>query len=139
MAFWPGFLALLVPVHRPGRRRLAIATGVLLGLACGLSRAMSHVHPWSEVISGLVLGSTVALIGLRSMRGTSMAHSLVSTIPGLLLTGAFIGLVGPVNLPTERWLAQAGALIAGREQPIKRREWLSESAAMPIRSPQPSE
>lgn len=139
MAFWPGFLALLVPAHRPGRRRLAVTTGILLGLACGLARGMSHTHPWSEVILGLALGGTIAFVGLRSLRGESIAPSFAGTVPGLLLIGAFIGFVGPVNLPTERWLADAGALIAGRERPIKRKEWLSGSAATLVRKTQQPE
>lgn len=137
MAFWPAFLALLVPAHRPGHRRLAVATGVLFALACGVSRGISRVHPWPEVALGLILGGAVALVGLHCLRGESLTMPRPRTVPALLLIGAFIGLLGPVNLPTERWLARAGARIAGREQPIKRREWRSGEASAPIEKSQP--
>jgi len=123
MAFWPVFLALLVPVQRPVPRGGAIVAGVALGVLCGWSRLATHAHSVSEVLAGAGIGAIAAGLALRAVRGLRLA------IPRMAMAAALgmliLGWTRPtLKLPGERWLAQCGAYLAGREAPVSRADWL---------------
>jgi membrane-associated phospholipid phosphatase len=126
LVFWPVFLALLVPPAQTGWRRTAIALGVALALLCGMSRWMIHAHPLSEVLAGLAVGGLATLITLHALRDRHLALSRAATIAGLLFALGACSLLQPFALPSERWFAQCGAWLAGRDAPLSRKLWLQE-------------
>lgn len=121
LAFWPVLLAVLVPERRRWRY-LATATGVALGVACALSRVALRAHPPSEAIAGCAIGLAAMAMAVPPMQ-------LRLTIPrsGLAAAGlmALLLWANPhsLHLPSERWLARAGAWLSGQPTPVSRRLW----------------
>jgi len=126
LLLWPALLGLLIPTEQRARRRLAIGAGVLLGLACGLSRLMLHAHPPSEVIAGVVLGGLAAACVLQALRGQHLPLPRTTSAAGLVAIVGLLLAILPLNLPSERWFATTGAYLAGRDKPVQRKAWLLE-------------
>jgi len=123
---WPVALALAIPPARRGWRHLAVLLGTAFALLIAISRVELRAHPVSEVIAGVLLGGSVALVAMRALRGQWLAPRTTGAIVVLMVLFALAcGLAGrrfPM-LPSERWLARAGAAWAGREAPVDRRQW----------------
>ncbi|MDR7098312.1 membrane-associated phospholipid phosphatase [Lysobacter niabensis] len=135
LLLWPAFLGLLVPPHRRAWRALAITTGVLVGIGCGVSRLMIHAHPLSEVLAGLALGGLAAVLALRAVRGQRLALRRAAFAAAAVLVLGLGMAVIPIGLQAEHWFAALGARLAGREQPVQRKAWLLEGRD----TPQPAE
>lgn len=138
LGFWPVFLMLLVPVRFITLRPLLVLAGVVLGLMVGYSRIALGAHPPAEVLVGVILGGLAAAIGvghlLRLELGTPMVLVLLAAMIALPLwkpewTSA--------HLPSERWFAQIGTELSGREKPFRRAAWLREGRAVTSATAQP--
>lgn len=125
-ALWPVALALTVPPARRHWRWLAISVGVAFALLVGLSRIKLGAHPASEVLAGILLGGSVAMIGLHALRRQWLP--LRPSAGAILLLGGVMLLSPPSShrfptLPSERWLATVASTVSGREEPYDRAQW----------------
>ena len=122
-AVWPVVLMLAVPPDRPAGRLVGLVAGTVLAGLIGYSRVPLGAHPVSEVIAGALLGATAGGVGARALRrrGPSirMAPLLVAV---LILALALPGRRLPL-LPSERWFADVGVALSGRDKPVKRKKW----------------
>lgn len=130
--FWPVAMAVLVPPHRRRWRAAGIGLGFGLGLLVGISRIAVGAHPPSEVVAGLLLGGAGAgasLRGLARSRLPAGSGSLVLVgVAGLtLLVGSRLA----PRLPSERWFADAGAMLSGHAGPYRRKAWHQGRAPAP--------
>jgi peptidoglycan/LPS O-acetylase OafA/YrhL len=109
----------------PHWRTAAIAAGFALGGLCSISRVATHAHTLSETIVGAAAGALVALVTLHGLRTQRLPLARTAVVGALLLC-ALVAWSSwrPLRLPTERWLARAGAHLAGRDAPVSKRHWL---------------
>ncbi|MFC5577716.1 phosphatase PAP2 family protein [Lysobacter niabensis] len=119
----------------PHWRTAAATTGFALGLLCSLSRVVTHAHTVSETIVGATAGALVALATLRELR-TERLPMARGAFAAILLLGALAlwSRWHPLRLPTEHWLARAGAHLAGRAAPVSKGEWLRTGAVVDQRT-----
>ncbi|WP_051412698.1 phosphatase PAP2 family protein [Pseudoxanthomonas sp. J35] len=130
LVLWPVALALLVsPRHRAWRVSLAAVGWIFAGLI-GVSRLMTRAHPPSEVLAGVLLGAAVAAHGLHTLRRHQWPRAW-GMVPVILCLLAALW-IDPrsMRLPdSERWFAQIGATLAGRDKPWSRRLFKDVKAA----------
>ena len=137
------FAALVYPLlagvlcaRRPvPQRRIALALGVGLALAVGLSRVMVGAHSVSEVLAGLAVGGVASAAALR------LARRPIATVPLWLPLGLALWLgITPVGAPasnTHGIVTRLSLALSGRAQPYTRsdmwREQQARSPAKPVR------
>lgn len=125
LGFWPVALSLLAPAGNSWLRRSLVGSGWALGLLIATSRGMLQAHPWSEVIAGALLGSAVALIGLRIPPTPARPSRWPALLLPALLISGLARLDQQLPLPkTEGWFADIGTILTGREHPVNRERWL---------------
>jgi membrane-associated phospholipid phosphatase len=106
-------------------RTAAATVGFALGLLCSASRVATHAHTVSETIVGAAAGALVALITLHGLRTQRLPLARTAVVGALLLCALVLwNNWRPLRVPTERWLARAGAHLAGRDAPVSKRHWL---------------
>jgi membrane-associated phospholipid phosphatase len=102
------------PALRAGGVSLGFAGAILIGI----SRLEVHAHSVSEVVSGMLLGSAVAL-GFMRMAGAMGSHVLNRTRIALSLIALLAAsCTGPA--PTQHWIVKATLYLTGHEQPHMR-------------------
>lgn len=124
LAFWPVFLALLVPPQWSRMRGIAVVAGVIVGLMVGISRLRLGAHPPSEVLAGVALGAISAALSLRGLRDHCLGVAQLGAAGVLVAVLCVWSGIRPSKLPTERWLAEWGAQLSERQKPFRRNEWI---------------
>jgi hypothetical protein len=134
LCLWPVAMAVLVPPQHRRLRQWAVVAGVAFALLIAISRVKLRAHPVSEVVAGAMLGGGVAMIALHALRRHGLPPRVTAAGFAALLLGIVIytlhGGRFPM-LPTERWLARAGAALAGHDAPVDRRRWRDVSVLSP--------
>jgi membrane-associated phospholipid phosphatase len=109
---WPRSRAAWVP-------RLAVAAGMAIGLAVGVSRLVLRAHSLSEVLAGCALGAVAALAAIavgRRLRGP-LPHRWV---PSLLLVALFLLPHLPLPLQSHDIVSRLSLLASGRGELFSR-------------------
>ena len=109
---WPRSRADWVP-------RMAVAAGMAIGLAVGVSRLVLRAHSLSEVVAGCVLGAVAALLAIamgRRLRGP-LPHSWV---PATLLLALFLLPHLPLPLQSHDIVTRLSLLASGRGEVFSR-------------------
>lgn len=109
---WPRSRADWVP-------RMAVAAGMAIGLAVGVSRLVLRAHSLSEVVAGCVLGAAAALAAItwgRRLRGP-MPHRWV---PSALLLALFLLPHLPLPLQSHDIVTRLSLLASGRGEVFSR-------------------
>ena len=112
-------LACVLFTERPApQRRRAVAVGVAMALAVGLSRVMIGAHSVSEVAAGWVIGGTASAAALM------LARHPVSSVPFWVPLGVVLWLgITPVGAPvseTHGMVVRLALALSGRAVPYTR-------------------
>jgi membrane-associated phospholipid phosphatase len=93
-------------------QRRAFVFGTILGMIVGASRMALHVHSFSEVVAGWILGCAGGLCFVLRCR----LSSPLTQRPALVAVVAYalVFIVGNYPLPTQRWLNDLAQNISGR-------------------------
>jgi membrane-associated phospholipid phosphatase len=103
------------------RTRAAIAAvlmgGVAFGILIAVSRLVLHQHSLSEVVSGVLLGSTAGFAFLLLTGTQRILHWNIAVVALCL----FIAISGVMArpAPTGRWIEQIALYLSGRDQPYR--------------------
>lgn len=123
-AFWPVAFAAWAGRSRWGHW-LGASCGLGLGVAVAISRVALQAHPVSEALAGVLLGAPVAAVGLAALK-TRQPPALIRRVlaAGVAVAVLWVGEGRWVpHLPTEDWFQHFGAVLAGRDRPVDRRQW----------------
>jgi len=129
-AVWPVVGMLLAPPSRSALRIAGLLAGLTFAGLIAYSRIPIRAHPPSEVVAGLVLGGAVGLVGFFVLRRHALtrafllALALIAAVPVAATSGYLLP-----TLPSERWLAEIGASLAGRDKPLTRKKWKGVTSA----------
>lgn len=119
-ALYPVCAYLVVPASRPRLRQAAFFLGSAFGALVGVSRVVLQAHTASEVLAGMATGFVIALCFVCLGRpGRRPLHRLAF----LCVLAVLIGLLSPLQVPTQRWITQAALLLSGRPHPFTRIRW----------------
>lgn len=133
-AVYPTLLYVIASAQSPAKQHLAWFGGYAVALMIAVSRVMVGAHSWSEVTSGLLIGTVVSAPSLWTAR----IHHRV--LPLWLLAGGACWLaITPVSAPesaTHDLVTRLALSLSGRSRPYTRRELLH--APQPPRRPPPS-
>lgn len=102
-------------------RIIAIFTCSLVGVLVGLSRYLLHVHSYSEVIAGGILGAILSSWFIFILRKSAD----MAFYPPLLIL-VFLPLLIPSYLgptPTQGWIVKLSLYLSGHEQVFVRDGW----------------
>ncbi len=111
---WPRSRAQWVP-------RVAVAAGIAIGLAVGVSRLVVRAHSVSEVVAGCALGATVALIAI--VLGQRLHGPMPQRwVPTTLLLALFLLPHLPMPLPVQSHdlVTRLSLLASGRGEVFSR-------------------
>lgn len=130
-AFWPVAFAALAGRSRWGRW-LGASCGLGLGVAVAVSRVALQAHPVSEALAGVLLGAPVAGVGLAALKACQPSPLVRrALVAGIAAVALWVGVgQGVPHLPTEDWFRRLGAVLAGRDWPVDRRQWQAPSSLM---------
>ena len=108
---WPTLMALLAPPDRAKWRWAALALGVTLAIAIGVSRLALHVHSPAEVVSGLAFG----VAGVLLLRLSRFTHSVAPRVRGYLALSLLmvLPLVYGHRFPSDHLLQVVAAQLEG--------------------------
>ncbi|MET3107077.1 membrane-associated phospholipid phosphatase [Oxalobacteraceae bacterium GrIS 2.11] len=95
--------------------------GVVLGILIAISRVMVHAHSISEIVSGWVLGSVVAVTFFAMMK----SHIVLTSRRWLVLCSFSFILISPVARPfrADGVLTHLALYISGHQEPYIRGTW----------------
>lgn len=114
-AVYPVALYLLAYGGGAPLRLAALAAGVVLAVLIAISRVVINVHSVSEVVTGCLLGFTVAAAFLWYAR--SGRTLVMSRVLGLLCLPVLLIAPRVEPIPTEMWITRAALYLAGHQQP----------------------
>ncbi|MFS2002936.1 phosphatase PAP2 family protein [Duganella sp. CT11-25] len=114
-AVFPVALYLLVYGASRPVRLAALAAGGGLTVLIAISRVKINAHSVSEVVTGCLLGFTVAAAFIWYAR--SGRELVLSRVLGLLCLPALLIAPRIEPIPTELWITKAALYLAGHEQP----------------------
>jgi membrane-associated phospholipid phosphatase len=104
--------------HDTAWQRRALGMAYTLALLIGVSRVEIGVHSWSEVLSGLTLGT---LARTAALAWAAVPHR---PMPKPVLVGLFAWLLaapaGTPPSPTHGWVIRASLAVSGRTEPFTR-------------------
>ena len=120
-AVFPVLAHLLLFRASPRARFWGVTLGFFLALAIGISRVILHAHSVFEVVTGLALGSLVALAFMRQpLRRTRLAAPT-------LAVAVFVAALGIIayghHAHAEHWIVAAALKASGRARPYTRIGW----------------
>jgi membrane-associated phospholipid phosphatase len=117
---WPCLAAILTRGVRKPLAGLAIAVGLLIGLAVGVSRLALEVHSLSEVIMGATLGAAIGawfIHGLRRSPELPVWHPLLLAAGAVAIWFMFYGRV----FPSQHLLKDIALWVSGHANVFTRR------------------
>lgn len=136
MAIFP-VLGYLVAKNNPRTAQITmLIVSACAGTIIGISRLLLHVHSWSEVIAGWILGTVVSFLFILILRNWN--HSSVYPPMIVIAVAAFMPFVITPRFtptPTQDWIIALSLYLSGRDQPFTRDDWrfspLSQVTNMP--------
>lgn len=124
MAILP-VLGYLVAKNNPRTAQITmLIISACAGTVIGISRLLLHVHSWSEVIAGWVLGTVVSflfILILRNWNNNSFYPPMI-----VIAVAAFMPFVITPRFtptPTQDWIIALSLYLSGRDQPFTRDDW----------------
>ncbi|MDO8700923.1 MAG: phosphatase PAP2 family protein [Undibacterium sp.] len=121
MAIFPvlGYLAAKKTPFSTQITSLVICTTV--GTIVGISRLLLHVHSWSEVIAGWILGTAVSFCFIFLLRNWNN----ISFYPPLIMVALMPLVITPYlkPTPTQHWIINLSLYLSGHDQPFTRDDW----------------
>lgn len=120
---WPIMLWLLSGQGSRWGRLILISSGYVLAIVVSVSRLVLQAHSFSEVITGLLLGSLCSGLFLLSQRQTRCKGFTLPQILLVLLLPLLLLLYGHAAT-TQQFLESLAAHIAGLEKPWTRADLL---------------
>lgn len=103
---------------RHGVRTTFVIAACLLGLAIALSRLVLHYHSASEVITGIGLGTLVAVATIRRLQGHP-GLQLQRWVVGLTML-ALVPSTSAQPAPTSQWVTAVALYLSGNDRPYVR-------------------
>ena len=117
-AVLPPLLLLAGGPMTPINRRWLLTAAYALAAAVAVSRVMVGAHSWSEVISGLALGSAASAAALWRQRWPALR--LARWVPMLLLAWTLLAVVGAPPSRTHDMVTRLSMALSDRAQPYRR-------------------
>ena len=111
------------PLGGKGRRWLLLAA-YALAAAVAVSRVMVDAHSWSEVVSGMALGSAASAVALSRRRWPALR--LARWAPLLMLGWALLAVAGAPPSRTHDMVTRLSLALADRPHPYRRAQLHSE-------------
>jgi hypothetical protein len=126
MAIFPVLGYLLTNKKNTSMQRIFIFIGVGIAVTVGISRHTLHMHSWSEIFFGWMLGATISycfILSLQQRRHISLYSPLliIALVPVLL-----VPYIEPT--PTQHWLTRFSLYLSGHDQPFTRERWEIDAA-----------
>ena len=125
---------LLLGVLAPARWRWpAVAAGAVLATLLGASRVVVDAHSVSESIAGVLVGGAASALALARAGLPSVRFSLAPAAAAALWFAFTPAVAPPSN--THAMVTRLALALSGHEQPYRRGQWRTPSAAAPLTSP----
>jgi membrane-associated phospholipid phosphatase len=126
MAIFPVLGYLLTKKSNSSMQGIFFAVGVAAAIIVGISRHRLHMHSWSEIYFGWMVGATISycfILMLRQWKHISLYSPvlMIALIPILV-----IPYIEPT--PTQHWLIQFSLYLSGHDQPFTRERWEIDAA-----------
>lgn len=118
-AVLPVIAYLLLQHARPPVRICGVLLGFAAALMIGLSRLVLHVHSASEVVTGIGLGTLVAIAFIRQSEGQPGLH-LQRWVVGLTMLG-LVPTTHAQPAPTHQWVTTVALYLSGHDRPFVRK------------------
>lgn len=128
MAIAPVFLYLALNHASRARQRTAVLLGVAFGLVIGVSRLALHVHSISEVVSGWMLGGSIAFLFIWS--GNNLQNFELKKYAAMIGVLMLSVLPAPGAGATQKVLVDVSLFLSGHETTFSRQD----CRAAPIQS-----
>jgi membrane-associated phospholipid phosphatase len=96
---------------------VTLLSSIAFGIAIAISRLILHQHSPSEVLSGLLLGSAVA-IGFLAWPQYHRIMPWNAALAAVCVFIAFAGLMAK-PAPTERWIERVALYLSGHDKPYR--------------------
>lgn len=123
MAIFPvlGYLLAKKIPASGGIRFMALLIFLGMAVIVGVSRFILHVHSWSEVFSGWIIGATLSFYFIFLVRHWTS----FSVFPVLIMVMITPLLITPYiePTPTQAWVTDLSLYLSGHEQPFIRDDW----------------
>ncbi len=124
-AIYPMLMVTLAARLTPGWQKAALGFGFALALTVGVSRVMVNAHSVSEVVLGLSLGGSAALLAVADAGLPRV--TLRFYVPALLVVWmALVPLITP-PVPTHTWVMRLAVTLSGHAKPYTRLELIRAS------------
>lgn len=111
---------LLLHNASPAARRTGVALAMVLGVLVSISRLVLHYHSMSEVVTGIGLGTLVAIAFVRRSQGCPSLR-LQRWVVGLTILG-LIPSTYAEPAPTQKWMTSVALYLSGHDRPYVRKE-----------------
>jgi membrane-associated phospholipid phosphatase len=121
MAIFPILGFLIAKNYSNFMQVIFLIVGAGVGVVVGISRYLLHVHSWSEIVAGWMLGATISfcfIFTLRHWKNISFYSPflVVAVVP--LFIAPYIE-----PTPTQHWLTNFSLYLSGHDQPFTRARW----------------
>jgi membrane-associated phospholipid phosphatase len=118
-AVLPVLAWLLLQNAGPGLRRTGLALAMGLAILVSVSRLVLHFHSLSEVVTGIGLGTLVAVAFVRRFQGCPSLQ-LQRWVVGLTILG-LIPSTYAEPAPTQKWVTSVALYLSGHDRPYVRK------------------
>ncbi len=132
-AVYPTVFFLMMARKNAAIRLLGIAVGLMVGVGVAISRLVLNAHSPSEVISGWLIGMTVALLFIACSWDAQPRRWFAATM-GVSFACILVALHGNA-MPAHYWITQVALQLSGHERPYLRDCWKVELNCQPVSCP----